>query len=203
MTSLHDPTVSAACLALREAPPSALDDPILQYAREAIAANYADRVARQRWQKRMVAMGIALGIVVVAFSAWDRPWDAMMGAGEVPVARVTEAPPVAEPVAAIPTEPARVEPLKTPARAARDEPRPVAKKAVGEPKRTTAPARTPPPAPVAIPDEPVQVTPMSAVGAEDPLPTEIAPPATAPVIDAGDTAVDCEQTPLDPACGPP
>jgi hypothetical protein len=179
MSTLYDPRISAACLALREDPPAALDGPILQYARDALAAAaYAQRASPSVWRRRTFAAIVAFIGVISAASLWQRtpPLAPQATAPAPTLARVAPAAPVV---------------IVTPARA-RLEAQPIVeavkpatavkkKRAAAPPvvKRTPAPQALVPAA--EIPDEPVQV---KTIAVDDGLaPEPIAPAEPPPAIE--------------------
>jgi hypothetical protein len=195
MSTLYDPQVSAACLALREDPPAALDGPILQYARDALAAATPRGASPVVWRRRTFAAIVAFIGVVGAVALWER--------GKEPLTPVEPPAPPIEYAA----PPAPVV-LVTPAKAQLEATRPAA---TSKPQATTTKKKrsstTPPKTQLvtssaAIPDEPVQVKTLSV---DDPFaPQPIAPPEPAPLIESTTPSPEvCAADPLTEGCAPP
>lgn len=193
MSTLYDPRVSAACLALREDPPAALDGPILQYARDALAAaEVLGRASPGAWRRRTFAAIVAFIGVVGAVAVWER--------NELPAAPATPAPAaierIAPPAPVVIVTPARAQLEATaPATVAKPKPAVAAKKkrAATPPKALVMEPRT------VVPDEPVQV---KTIAVDDELaPTPLAPPDPAPAIETATPSPEaCAADPLTEGC---
>lgn len=199
MSALYDPRVSAACLALREAPPGALDAAILRHAREAIAAT-TQASARAQWRRRTFAVIVAFIGVLGATNLFERP-AAPARPSPAAAARIAPTVPVMQP--AVPSRPAAAAPRSV----ATAHAKPRARTPTRDERRTEVRKASdhivPEPRPAAS-TEGVEVKAMPAIDAMDAEPTPIAPLAPAPALDGADPASErCVADPLDPSCTPP
>jgi hypothetical protein len=212
MSTLYDPRVSAACLALREDPPAALDGPILQYARDVIAAQSEEqRRDPKRWRRRTFAAITAFIIVVSSASLWER--------ANAPAPQRDRAPPSAPvamtPVVVAPAAPAIV---YTPSRTSLEATKPtvVAKTKAGPVAKKKVARALPPPdtAPLVLQEsieaparsapavDGVQVKAISDDATLAPMP--IAPAAPTPAVDATTPSTQaCVADPTIAGCAPP
>ena len=200
MSTLYDPRVSAACLALREDPPAALDGPILQYARDALAAAVAAENANPSlWRRRTFAALVAFIGVVSAASLWENfRAPAPQAAPPSPVIeRIEPAPPMV----IVTPDRARLE-----AQPLVDKPKPATvekkKRAAPPPVPKRSAERSAPVPSAAIPDEPVQVKTVAVDDGLAPIP--LAPTDPAPALESATPSPEiCAADPQTAGCAPP